>query len=220
MLVAVFQPSGLRFESAGLADSRLSYIQCFEGPLNKKRARKNPRASGAAAGEKSIRDERSCSERIDFSPAAGDLLIACRSVVLSDDIGDRFSTSSICLFAFCVFAGAAGWAGALCVLCGSNGGWVGRKSKIRVPNSEFRSLCLCGLSVDPVHARGRTVSFTEGTGSATIPSFGPDSSGDPLGGTCCQPEHSPSSRSPSRRRSRQGTRSLRSPTAAVIRRAP
>jgi hypothetical protein len=81
-----------------------------------RKERQNRRATGTSAGEKTGGDEHSRSEQTGFSPAAGDLQIACRSAV---NERDHFQPQRPPL---CVFAPLrGGWTGGLCVLCGSSG---------------------------------------------------------------------------------------------------
>ena len=114
-------------ESAGLATSLLHSIDGRDTPPfnTKKEERQNRRASGTAAGEKTVSEESSLSEAAGFSPVTGDS-IACHSVGKKRI---RVSCSAIAPLRLCVFAPLR---------------YFGRAGGLR---ESFVSSCLCGCEV-------------------------------------------------------------------------
>ncbi len=141
-MTAGVQPSGLRSKAQA---SQLRLIQCS----------KDLRV-GRRPVEKSIRDERSCSERIDFSPAAGrssDRLSFCRHLACA--IAQLHAPLCLPCLRGCGVGGCALFA----VICGQSG-WVGGN-----PNSEFRipNFALCASVVC------RSIRFTLEAGRCRLP---------------------------------------------------
>jgi hypothetical protein len=117
------------FSSDGMHASPTSYIG---------EERQNRRASGTSAGEKAGCDERSRLKQTAFSPATGDLLIACRSTVKRRHRLSRSATAPLRLCAFASLRYRVGgriWV-YLCDLWAVLGGRAGNsKFEIRNPKS-------------------------------------------------------------------------------------
>jgi len=115
-IVTVPLPSGLRFESAGLATFLYSTVERTSPPPEQRKSEAEPTRPGASAGGKPFCDERSRSEQKGFPPAGGDRMIADSSAV--NPRYGRFGAarSSACI---CVICGFLVWADGLRVFVSS-----------------------------------------------------------------------------------------------------